>query len=120
MRLSTPRSALGVSPSSRGLLLGAPVPTQAGLPPAGLVEAVTNALSEKGYAVSGKIESDQNPSGPGVEYFADSAAQTAANVVTIVNEVFAHFANTLEDSHPLTARKVNMENSPRLLGLWLY
>src|SRR5215469_14025661 len=37
-RLSTPRSALEVSPAGRGLLLGAPVLTQAGLPPAGLVE----------------------------------------------------------------------------------
>jgi hypothetical protein len=37
-RLSTPRSARQISPTNRGLLLGAPVPTQAGLTPAGLVQ----------------------------------------------------------------------------------
>ena len=37
-RLLTPRSARQISPTNRGLLLGAPVPTQAGLTPAGLIQ----------------------------------------------------------------------------------
>ena len=37
-RLSTPRSARHLSTTDRGPLLGAPVPTQAGLTPAGLVQ----------------------------------------------------------------------------------
>lgn len=35
---STPRSARRISPTNRSLLLAAPVPTQAGLPPAGLIQ----------------------------------------------------------------------------------
>jgi hypothetical protein len=37
-RLSTPRSARRVSPTSWGLLPGAPVPTRMGLTPTGLVQ----------------------------------------------------------------------------------
>ena len=37
-RLLTPRSACHLSMTDWGLLLGAPVPTQAGLPPAGSIQ----------------------------------------------------------------------------------
>jgi hypothetical protein len=61
-RLSTPRSARHLSTTDRGLLLGAPVPTQAGLTPAGLVQLAGRNM---GARLAGGLDSASDRRGDG-------------------------------------------------------
>jgi hypothetical protein len=86
-----------------------------------LMLSIKNALAEKGYTVRAEIDSDRNQQfGPGVEYFDDSAATAAANVANIVNGVFTEMNIPRDDNQKLKARRINVTNPPRWLGVWLF
>ena len=60
--LLTSRSARQISPTNRDLLLGAPVPTQTGLTPAGLIQLpernMDDTLALKGPGQHGRVKTD--------------------------------------------------------------